>query len=261
MIRTLHHTPFEIIHHAFVEAFSDYVVPMRPTAEALREMCTRRAWVPELSSGLFEGEQLVAFTLNAIDGGVAYDTGSGVIPSHRRRGLARQTMQDSIELLRDAGAATYLLEVLEPNTGAIALYQGLGFVEARRLDCWTLGLEGSGSFGSRTIEEGWWDVQPSWQNSTASLARAHDEHVILGNDDGYVIVFPNTGDVPQLAVRPEARRRGLGTQLLRAAAAVAQKPLRLINVDARDAGIAAFLAALGAHRFVRQIEMQRALGV
>lgn len=85
--------------------------------------------------------------------------------------------------------------------------------------------------------------------------------MLLGDDDGYVIVFPSNGDVPQLAVRREARRRGIGTRLLRSAAAIAQKPLRVINVDARDEGIAAFLAALGGHRFVRQIEMQRALGV
>lgn len=81
----------------------------------------------------------------------------------------------------------------------------------------------------------------------------------LGNDDGYAIVFPSYGDVPQLAVRHEARRKGLGTRLLQAAAAVAQKPLRIMNVDERDAGIAAFLERVGATKFVRQLEMVRPL--
>lgn len=128
MIRTLRDDDFDAIHRAFVDAFSDYVVPMRPSAEALREMFTRRGWVPELSSGIFEDEALVAFTLNGLDGERAYDTGSGVIPSHRRRGLARQTMVHSIELLRDAGAATYQLEVLEPNAPAIGLMAGWGLL-------------------------------------------------------------------------------------------------------------------------------------
>lgn len=60
-------------------------------------------------------------------------------------------------------------------------------------------------------------------------------------------------------MRREARRRGVGTRLLRAAAESAGKPLRIMNVDERDAGIAAFLEQAGAVRFVRQLEMVRAL--
>lgn len=280
--RSLRAADFDEIHRAFVGAFSDYVVPMKPAPEALREMFTRRGWVPELSSGVFEGKRLVAFTINGLDGTTGYDTGSGVIPSHRRRGLARQTMEHSFELLRRAGATRYVLEVLEPNVAAATLYQDVGFAETRRLDCWTLevssphGGVGKVRGGARTtvpfsaasqaspLPEGdkelsWWDVQPSWQNSTASILRARDRYTVLGDDDSYAIVFPATGDVPQFAVRREARRRGLGTRLLQDAAATAGKPLRILNVDARDQGMAAFLAALGAQRFVRQIEMERFL--
>ena len=274
MIRTLGADDFDEIHRAFVEAFSDYVVPMKPTAEALREMFTRRGWVPELSSGIFENDRLVAFTLNGFDGTSGYDTGSGVIPTHRRRGLARQTMEHSISLLRDAGATRYVLEVLEPNTGAAELYRTVGFVETRRLDCWAWSAAAAAATafvgGSAAHEytkaaaaaaalQDWWDVQPSWQNSTASIHRARDRYVVVGEEDGYAIVFPSTGDVPQFAVRREARRQGVGTRLFQSAAAIAGKPLRIINIDTRDEGIAAFLTALGAQRFVRQIEMERVL--
>jgi ribosomal protein S18 acetylase RimI-like enzyme len=273
--RSLLAADFDEIHRAFVEAFSDYVVPMKPAPEALREMFTRRGWVPELSSGVFDGEHLVAFTINGLDGPAGYDTGSGVIPSHRRRGLARQTMEHSFELLHNAGATRYVLEVLEPNTGAAALYREAGFTETRRLDCWVWSaVAAATAFVSHSAtpehtkaaaaaaalqRETWWDVQPSWQNSTASILRARDRYVVLGDDDSYAIVFPATGDVPQFAVRREARRRGLGTRLFQDAAATARKPLRILNVDARDEGMAAFLAALGAQRFVRQIEMERFL--
>jgi GNAT superfamily N-acetyltransferase len=57
-------------------------------------------------------------------------------------------------------------------------------------------------------------------------------------------------------VHPAARRRGLGTQLLRGAATIVGKPLRIINVDEGASGIARFLAAAGAHRTVRQLEME-----
>ena len=60
-------------------------------------------------------------------------------------------------------------------------------------------------------------------------------------------------------MRRDARRRGVGTQLLQAAASIAGKPLRILNVDERDAGIAAFLEHNGAKRTVRQFEMTRSL--
>jgi GNAT superfamily N-acetyltransferase len=126
--------------------------------------------------------------------------------------------------------------------------QPLGDLSTRRL-------------GDRAADgrETWWTVQPSWQNSTASIARAQSPHVVLGDADGYAIVFPENGDLAQLAVRPEARRRGIGRALLEEAAAVAGKPLRIMNVDERDAGIAAFLEKAGAKRTVRQLEMVRSL--
>jgi hypothetical protein len=47
--------------------------------------------------------------------------------------------------------------------------------------------------------------------------------------------------------------------LLLSAAALAGKPLRLINVDDNDRGTAAFLERVGAQRTVRQIEMKKLL--
>ena len=271
VIRPLTHADFDTVYAAFVDAFSDYVVPFTPNYEQLREMMTRRGWTPEASAGAFEDDRLVAFTLNAVEGTRGYDSGTGVVRSHRRHGLGREVMRASYTLLRDHGCTEYVLEVIDANERAVALYRAEGFVVTREFQCWRyepgssgprfLGSSGGGTEGPRTRGTGslWWDIQPSWQNSTASIERAQDEHVTLANEDGYVIVFPNTGDVPQLAVRREARRRGVGTQLLQAAAARAGKPLRIMNVDERDRGIAAFLERNGAERFVRQLEMVRSL--
>lgn len=74
----------------------------------------------------------------------------------------------------------------------------------------------------------------------------------------YVVKLTLT-HLPQLVVRRDARRRGIGTRLLESAAAVAGKPLRIMNVDESDAGIAAFLEHNGARRTVRQLEMTRPL--
>jgi len=237
-MRTLTADDFVELHDAFGGAFSDYVVPFQPTPGALREMLTRRGWVPELSAGVFDGEQMVGFTANGFDGATAYDSGTGVVPSHRRRGVSRGMFEFLGPILRGAGASSYLLEVIETNAAAEALYRGLGFQETRRFDCWT--YEGTGGRRMESgghVNEEWWDVEPAWQNSTASIRRAHDPHVVLGDERGYVVVFPNSGDVAQLAVAREHRRRGVGRELLQAARAEAGRPLRFLNIDDRDDGI------------------------
>ena len=52
VIRPLSASDFDTVHAAFVDAFSDYVVPLSPTREQLAEMITRRGWVPEASVGV-----------------------------------------------------------------------------------------------------------------------------------------------------------------------------------------------------------------
>ncbi|HEX9981705.1 MAG TPA: GNAT family N-acetyltransferase [Thermoanaerobaculia bacterium] len=263
-IRPLTREDFDTILSAFNEAFSDYVVPMKLTREQLEAMFTRRGWSPELSAGVFDDERLVAFTANGFHGHTAYDSGTGVVPSHRRRGLAKQMMEFLVPHLRAGGAKRYVLEVIESNTPAATLYRESGFTVTRRLQCWSFAGEGApGSDGTNRTDgtygvptEAWFEVAPSWQNATHSVARSRDPHVVLGNADGFAILFPSNGDVPQLAVRPEARRRGLGTRLLREAAAIAGKPLRIMNVDDRHEGIARFLEAAGAMRTVAQLEME-----
>lgn len=262
VIRPLRAGDFEAVHAAFTEAFSDYVIKLSPSRDQLAEMLARRAWAPEASVGVFDGERIVAFTLNGIDGGAGYDSGTGVVPSHRRQGLARELMESSFALLRERGCTRYILEVIDLNQAAAALYRSLGFVETRGLQCWSYELQGEGVNGARETAaacelEG--DIVPSWQNTRASIARARDRRVTIGDEHGCAIVFPGSGDLPHLAVERAHRRRGIGTRLLRGAASLAGKPLRILNIDERDAGIAAFLERAGAKKTVRQLEMIRSL--
>jgi ribosomal protein S18 acetylase RimI-like enzyme len=263
-IRQLRSDDFDALHHAFNEAFGDYVVTMSISPEQLREMLTRRGWVPEASAAAFEDGRIVGFVVNGIDHARGYNSGTGVVPSHRRRGLAAALMERSFDLLRGRGVTRYLLESMESNEPAVTLYRRLGFTEERRLQCWSYAGQalsnlpdlGRGML-SRLSEFG--DVKPAWQNETASLRRARARFAVLGDARGLAVVFPATGDLPQIAVRRDSRRKGLGGMLLDAAAAHAGKPLRIINVDDRDAGVAAFFEHMGATRTVRQIEMARAL--
>ena len=256
-IRSLEGVSFETMTTAFNDAFSDYDIPAHYTTEYLTNLVTRRGYRPDLAVGAFDGERLVGFVFNCLDGDEAYNSGTGVVISHRRRGIARQLMQRSIEILP---AKRYILEVIETNERAAALYRQLGFVETRRLQCWT--YVGHGCAVSRHDAvvpyaiESCFDMQPSWQNSLASLRRAREPYEIFGDDRGYIVVFPSNGDVPLLAVRRDQRRKGIGRSLLAAAASHVGKPLRIMNIEDQ---FETFLEHCGATRLVRQIEMVRSL--
>ena len=247
---------------AFNDAFSDYDIPAHYTTEYLTNLVTRRGYRPDLAVGAFEDGRLVGFVFNCLDGDEAYNSGTGVVISHRRRGIGRQLMKRSIDTLP---AKRYILEVIETNTRAESLYRQLGFVETRRFQCWTLS-GGQPPSAVRTAEgrcpplqTDWFDMVPSWQNSPASIRRASEPYETFGDDRGYIIVFPSNGDVPLLAVRRDQRGKGIGRSLLAAAAAHVGKPLRIMNIDDRATGITAFLEHCGAKRLVRQIEMIRSL--
>lgn len=259
-IRSLGGVGWDELAPAFNQAFSDYSVAMAMTAESLANMQVRRGYVGEASFGAYEGSRLVGFALTCLDGGRAYNSGTGVVPAFRRTGIARQLVETVIARVP---AQAYVLEVLEDNTRAAALYASVGFVEARRFTCWTFDQRGAdvAALASPDLAAvaAHADVELSWQNSLASLGRAREPCVVLGDEHGAAVVFPGSADLPLLAVARGSRRRGHGTRLLRAAAARASRPLRILNIDARAAEIAAFLQAAGAVLFGRQIEMVRHL--
>lgn len=254
-IRSLQGIDFDTLTNAFNDAFSDYDIPAHYTTEYLTNLVLRRGYRPDLAVGAFDQGRLVGFVFNCLDGDAAYNSGTGVVRSHRRRGIGRQLMQRSIDALP---ARRYILECIETNTRAASLYRQLGFVVTRMLQSWRYESRRAGDWKRAALPpDDWFDMAPSWQNSPASLRRAREPYDVLGDERGSVAVFPSNGDVPLLAVRRDVRRRGIGRELLEAAAAHAGKPLRIMNIDDANAGITAFLEACGATRTVRQFEMIR----
>lgn len=278
--RPLTGVPFPTIHRAFLEAFSDYSVPLQHSEADLREMVTRRGFHPEISLGAFQKGELIAFTLNGSgswDGRkTAYDTGTGVIPSHRGRGIGRAMIRSCDDLLRSQQFEQYLLEVIQTNEAAVELYRGSGFEVTRELQCWSyaapesrtrpsgLAIEVSRELPQWNSVAPFRDVAPSWQNSDDSLRRARAERVTLtatldGALAGYAVLFTPNGDLPQLAVTRPLRRRGVGSALLAEAFRVARRALKIVNIDTSGASIARFLEAGGATPTVAQFEMIRRL--
>ncbi len=276
---TLEQTSVDILHSSFVEAFSDYQVEIDLPLEKLGSMLRRRGYTPELSIGAFEGEKLVGFVLNGLRswGGqpTLYDCGTGVVPEYRQRGITKKAFNEVLALAQKNGLHQYLLEVIQSNTPAVELYRKQGFHTTRSLACFQIDKSSipakprsAASFERRAIEnldwpllKSFWDFEPSWQNSIASVTAVAGsfEAIIARLGDavaGYGIIETGSGDIPQLAVRIDYRRQGVAAGLLHELAKyTTSDDLVLLNIDAAYPGMNAFLQALGFEHFIDQYEM------
>lgn len=276
--KTLSVTDLSTIHQTFVEAFSDYQVKMDLPFWKFENMIKRRGFIPELSVGAFDNEKLIAFVLNGVriwdDKLTAYDLGTGVIPEYRKKGITTEILKKVKDLFKEKNIESYLLEVLQNNTGAVELYKKQGFLTTRSFDCYYLKKEDFSSSVCKDIKNlkffntnQWeevkklWDYNPSWQNSIDSISVFPDKFsysVVVDENKivGYGIADKLSGDVPQLAVSKEYRNKGIAKSILSDLFNhINADKLSLINVDQRDDNFKSFLVNIGSVNFVSQYEM------
>ncbi len=278
MYRLLTTADFHPLYECFLDAFSDYQVELKMSEEQFRQRILRDGVELELSAGAFDGERMIGCYLNGRgmwQGKLtAYDAGTGVVPDHRRRGVAEELFDFTAPRLKEFGFTQYLLEVISSNERAVALYRKLGFETTR-----TLAVLHSKQIVktmpdvervviSRMDEPDWgvfcayWDGEPSWQNSADAIERVKAQVEIVGAfvDEkcvGYGVVFKPSAILMQLAVAREFRRRGIGRRIL--AALYGDRMLRTNNVDEELKGTLAFYEACGFEIVLRQFEMMRTL--
>ncbi|MCD8102491.1 MAG: GNAT family N-acetyltransferase [Alistipes sp.] len=279
-IRSLAGTGHEKIYASFSRAFADY--EMQLDSGQLAAMLRRRGFDPELSFAAFDGEDIVAFTLNGTGsfGGLptAYDTGTGTVGEYRGRGLATAIFEYSIPYLRGMGIRQYLLEVLQHNAKAVSVYRNLGFEVTREFNYFrqengavmNLSQEKGREFTLRPIDPadpgevaGFRDFRPSWQNSAEAVRRAADDFVGLGAFRGevlagYCIFEPATGDITQLAVDRRYRRQGAGSLMLAEIMRLNScDGIKVINTETTCLSITGFLESVNILPSGRQFEMVR----
>ncbi|MDE6418642.1 MAG: GNAT family N-acetyltransferase [Duncaniella sp.] len=283
VIRNLAGVGFDEVAGAFAEAFADYDIRIDP--KSLADMLRRRGMRPELSFAAFDGGRIVSFILNGIgtfDGRLtAYDTGTGTVPDFRGRGLTDRIFAYSLAPLRDAGVGVYLLEVLTHNIPAVKIYERQGFGIAREFDCFggdvdsVIATAGQKANLDITINRvspeeisshaGWMEFAPSWQNSFESIHRNPDAFVCLmafegGEPVGFGVSETAYGDITQLAVAHDRRRRGIGSRLLAELTRMSHLPrIKALNIPVEATSAAGFLLASTLTPTCRQYEMHRDL--
>lgn len=280
-IRNLTGISFDTIFDAFQRAFSDYSI--RFEKEEIRSMLKRRGYTPALSFAAFDGDDIVAFTLNGTGlycgTPTAYDTGTGTIKEYRGLGLAQKIFLHSLPALGEAGISQYLLEVLQDNDKAIAVYSKLGFKTTREFRCFRQSRDtllakaadlrmpdaniANVSIGEIRSASSFCDFTPSWQNSIESISRAGADLTLLGaylhgTLAGYCVCDPASGDITQIAVSPACRRRGIGSLLLsEAVGRITAENAKVLNIDAADDTMPRFLLSRGFAPAANQFEMIR----
>ena len=283
-IKSLAGVGFDVIFKAFAQAFADY--EMQVDRAQLQVMLKRRGFLPELSFAAFEGDEIVAFTLNGVGlfNGVltAYDTGTGTVKEYRGRGLATQIFEYSIPHLKERNIRQYLLEVLQHNTGAVSVYTNLGFKVTREFNyfmqrneevhCESKQTENFYSIRPISVESlavipylG--DFHPSWQNSMESIARMASDFIYLGafvgtGLVGYCVFDPISGDVTQLAVNQSYRRKGIASSLLAEMLRLNKSEnIKVLNTAISCESITAFLQAKNIPVKGKQFEMIKKIAV
>jgi ribosomal protein S18 acetylase RimI-like enzyme len=234
----------------------------------------------ELSVGAFDTNEMIAFTINGYDlwqgKSTAYDSGTGVIPKHRGKGIGKELFKFMFPKLVENGINQYLLEVISSNERAVNLYLKLGLQTSRELAVFRLNtaLEQPQNKIANVIQiravknrdwhlfQTFWDGYPSWQNSIESIERSIAEKIFFSayfenKCIGYGIVSPKTGSVLQLAVARDHRRKGIGSLILTAlqSKVTEGKPLKMNNIDHSLKGMLAFCRAKGFQWVLNQHEM------
>ncbi len=217
-------------------AYRNYFVPVSLTLSSFSALIQRDAIDLEASVVAEDNGAVVATALLAIRLPYGWVGGVGVVPSHRRRGIAHDMMDYLIDRAQERGLHSIQLEVIEANQIAHHLYLQLEFKPRRRL----LMLERPP--GDIQAEPGYYvgsclaqtalryydqfhDVQPPWQRSREALSdlafnmqgwkavAAHEPDTILGYSVGWL-----TGDqfrMMDMGTLPEhTDRQGVGRALL-----------------------------------------------
>lgn len=129
------------------------IVPMRNSLAAqaaeLERRCFSKPWSEqalldecENPNAVFlaavEGERLLGYCGMHFAAGECYMDNVAVSPKHRREGIGERLISALIEAAKEKGGEFLSLEVRPSNTGAVALYEKLGFQQAgRRKDFYT----------------------------------------------------------------------------------------------------------------------------
>lgn len=173
----------------FNEAFADYLVRFNATEDYLRDRWDAARVDYSLSVGAFLDAEMIGFTVSGVDDWrgqrTAYNAGTGIVPTHRGRGIAGKMFEYLLPHYRAAGITQMTLEVITDNTRAIRAYEKQGFQIVRRMRCLQGEIHAEALLPlpkmveCHRVTQPDWDVYPalsrefkwSWEHNLATVRR------------------------------------------------------------------------------------------
>ena len=178
----------------------------------------------------------------------AWIGGIGVVSSARRSGVGEALMRGLHEQARERGVRRVWLEVIVENTGALALYEKLGYRHVQDVEVWTLPGD-EGEHAGREVSPAEAKMQlpekhEPWQRATGTLERYEDVRGLVTDSGAMLFCVRTTAQLQQYAGEPEPLLRALRTY----------GDAYALNLPADDPA-ATVLRELGGSVVVRQHEM------
>ena len=274
---------FKQLHKTFQLSFRNYHTTINTSLSAFESRIERIGVSLNLSVAAYHNDEMVGFIIQAEDiiQGIktAYNGGTGILPAYRGNKLSKRLYEYNFEMLKKCGFEQCILEVISENIPALKIYAQLGFIPSRELVCYRtvnnfrqslpkikINLQKlENSIPDWHLYQQFFDFVPSWQNTTKSILRNYENEIIIeasykAEIIGVIIFDPLQGKISQLAVHSDFRRKGIGTQLLRAASALIRtNAVSIINVDKSSVGSNKFFLNSGFKEIITQQEMIRVL--
>lgn len=275
-IRSLKPIELTEMYLAFLDSFADYEVPFKLTKEQFVRKFVEKLKIDfQLSVAAFDREdRLAGFIFSAVnyyeDKLTAYNGGTGVRPEYRGKKATAKMYDFLMPLLRERKVKQCVLEVLTRNARAIKAYKSIGFRETKYFRCFKLDDKLLEVYPPTvpveifSVKSPKWDLyetfadqHPSFLDSSLMINQNLANETIIearyeGECVGYAIFQPAFGRISQIAVAPDMRRNGIGSNILYYIYTSShQKNLTVINVDQKAVVTQIFFQSLG---FVNQLD-------
>lgn len=279
IIQTLENCSLEDIVEVFNTAFSDYIISISLTQEQLANKILSDGIRLPYSVGVFEECKLVGFILHAlkeVEGRkIAYNAGTGIIPSKRRNGLSIDMYNFIFPILIKQQVKEIHLEVITTNERALNLYKKIGFEISREVVC----VKGSiqvkqviNEYKIAIVEnydwhlfQTFWDITPTWQNAISAIENTKSTQLLIGAFDeanliGYLVYNKLSKRIHQIAIHPNYRQKGIGHQLVSFIKWHHSPEINILNIDLNSKESNKFCASISLTKFISQYEMKLNLG-
>jgi len=269
-IQNLSDTPFEDLIECFLCAFENYYVPMPTDPEYYRNRWTAAKVDYTLSFGMFDEGRLVGFIIHAIDERLghrtAYNTGTGVIPEYRGRGITKRIYQYAIPILMAKGITKCTLEVITKNEKAISAYESAGFKITKNYKCFSGQLTSIDATDCKTEQVAINDIDWSMLPHQDQYSWDFQKETIVGGDynfynvyykeeiESYFVINVDKKMVAQLGILEESE--GVWSRLLSSTKQYSST-IRVINVDDRLNAKIQALEVAGLKNTINQYEMEK----